>query len=102
MPRFWRRGCRLYTANGPSNDVAVIDAETLEIITTIDVGETPRGIAELEQVAAGCRSAFMCAEKVPWQCQHRFIAEALVERRWKVRHILDDETVWDPEELLLT
>ncbi len=59
------------------------------------------GLVELENHAARNRCAFMCAEKVPWQCHRRFIAEALLKQGFKVHHILDEETLWDPQELLL-
>jgi uncharacterized protein (DUF488 family) len=32
--------------------------------------------------------AIMCAEAVPWRCHRSLIADALVARRWEVRHIL--------------
>jgi YVTN family beta-propeller protein len=38
-------GSRLYTANGPSNDVSVIDTATLKVITKIPVGKSPWGVA---------------------------------------------------------
>jgi YVTN family beta-propeller protein len=38
-------GKRLYTANGPSNDVSVVDAETLEVIARIPAGDRPWGVA---------------------------------------------------------
>ena len=38
-------GSTLYTANGPSNDVSVIDATTLKVITKIPAGQSPWGIA---------------------------------------------------------
>jgi YVTN family beta-propeller protein len=34
----------LYTANGPSDDVTVIDAESMTVVARIDVGETPWGL----------------------------------------------------------
>jgi YVTN family beta-propeller protein len=37
-------GRRLYTANGPSNDVSVVEAETLAVATKIPVGKSPWGI----------------------------------------------------------
>jgi YVTN family beta-propeller protein len=36
---------KLYTANGPSNDVTVVDAEKLRIIRKIPVGKIPWGVA---------------------------------------------------------
>ena len=38
-------GSRLYTANGPSNDVSVIDTATLKVIAKIPVGKSPWGVA---------------------------------------------------------
>jgi YVTN family beta-propeller protein len=38
-------GTRLYTANGPSNDVSVIDTATLKVIKKIPVGKSPWGVA---------------------------------------------------------
>ena len=42
-------GTRLYTANGPSNDVSVVDAATLTLITKIPVGQSPWGAAIVER-----------------------------------------------------
>ena len=38
-------GRYLYTANGPSHDVSVVDTETLEVVARIPAGERPWGIA---------------------------------------------------------
>jgi YVTN family beta-propeller protein len=38
-------GRRLYTANGPSNDVSVVDAETMTVIGTVPAGRSPWGVA---------------------------------------------------------
>jgi YVTN family beta-propeller protein len=38
-------GKRLYTANGPSNDISVLDTETLRVLDRIRVGESPWGVA---------------------------------------------------------
>jgi YVTN family beta-propeller protein len=38
-------GSRLYTANGPSNDVTVVDTGTLKVIKKIPVGKSPWGVA---------------------------------------------------------
>lgn len=61
-----------------------------------------RGIEQLEEYARKVRTAFMCAEKLPWKCHRRFIAEKLVQNGWRMIHILDAETVWDPEQPLMT
>ena len=38
-------GSLLYSANGPSNDVSVVDTQTMMVIATIPAGESPWGIA---------------------------------------------------------
>jgi YVTN family beta-propeller protein len=38
-------GKRLYTANGPSNDVSVVDTTSLQVIKKIPVGRSPWGVA---------------------------------------------------------
>lgn len=60
------------------------------------------GIRGLETLAVEATTAFMCAEKLPWHCHRRFIARELVRRGWRVIHILDRDTVWDPEQPLLS
>ena len=41
---FERLGGTLYAANGPSNDVSVIDVATLKVIKSIKVGRLPWGV----------------------------------------------------------
>ena len=41
-------GRYLYTANGPGNDVSVVDTETLEVVATVPVGERPWGVVVVE------------------------------------------------------
>jgi YVTN family beta-propeller protein len=42
-------GSHLYTANGPSNDVSVVDTATLTLITKVPVGQSPWGVAIVER-----------------------------------------------------
>jgi YVTN family beta-propeller protein len=37
-------GKKLYTANGPSNDVTVVDADRMQVIKKIPVGKIPWGV----------------------------------------------------------
>ena len=37
-------GSRLFTANGPSNDVSVIDTATLTVVQKIPAGDRPWGV----------------------------------------------------------
>jgi YVTN family beta-propeller protein len=41
-------GSRLYSANGPSNDVTVVDTATLKVVKKIPVGKSPWGVALAE------------------------------------------------------
>jgi YVTN family beta-propeller protein len=38
-------GNLLFTANGPSNDVSVIDTQTMKVVKRITAGQSPWGIA---------------------------------------------------------
>jgi YVTN family beta-propeller protein len=38
-------GTKAYTANGPSNDVAVVDLATRRVVKRIPVGRVPWGVA---------------------------------------------------------
>jgi YVTN family beta-propeller protein len=37
-------GRKLYSANGPSNDVTVVDVETMKVLKKIPAGELPWGV----------------------------------------------------------
>jgi len=56
-PRLWGiaispDGATLYTANGPSNDVSVIDTATQMVTKKIPVGRGPWGIVRVERKEA--------------------------------------------------
>jgi YVTN family beta-propeller protein len=38
-------GRKLYTANGPSNDVSVVDTEKMQVLKKIPAGKIPWGVA---------------------------------------------------------
>jgi uncharacterized protein (DUF488 family) len=50
--------------------------------------EFTRAFDRLLDVAASRRTAYMCAEAVPWRCHRRLISDALVARGHEVLHIL--------------
>jgi uncharacterized protein (DUF488 family) len=56
-----------------------------------------RGIGKLKSIATTLVTAFMCAERFPWSCHRRFIAQDLEKRGWRVIHILDEERTWEPK-----
>jgi len=37
-------GKKLYAANGPSNDVSVLDPRTMQVLKTVPAGESPWGV----------------------------------------------------------
>jgi YVTN family beta-propeller protein len=37
-------GRKLYAANGPSNNVSVLDAQTMQVLKTVPAGELPWGV----------------------------------------------------------
>ena len=51
--------------------------------------EFATGLGELEMIAAGSRTAIMCAEVLWWRCHRRLIADALTALAHEVRHIRD-------------
>ena len=57
-----------------------------------DAMSTPEfraGIAALEALARSHPAAFMCAERLWWQCHRRLIADRLTVGGWSVVHLLD-------------
>jgi len=52
------------------------------------------GMELLERMSSRCRSAILCAERLPWRCHRRFIGRSLQERGWEVIHIIDEKRVW--------
>jgi uncharacterized protein (DUF488 family) len=57
-----------------------------------DYMETPEfaaGLDALVQLAGSAAVAYMCAERLWWQCHRRLLSDALVVRGLEVIHILD-------------
>ena len=48
-------------------------------------------ISELLKLAGEKRVAVLCAERDPWHCHRRFIADDLSQRGVEVRHLLDED-----------
>jgi len=55
-----------------------------------------KGLERLEEVSGGGKSAFFCSEKFPWRCHRRWVAKKLIERGWRVIHIIEKGRVWVP------
>ncbi len=47
------------------------------------------GVEALEALARAQPTAFMCAERLWWQCHRRLLADLFVVRGWVVEHLLD-------------
>jgi uncharacterized protein (DUF488 family) len=56
------------------------------------------GIEKLEQMGTQNSTLFICAERLPWKCHRRFIAQSLMERGWEVIHIIEKDRIWQPKE----
>ena len=52
-----------------------------------------KGVRELLTVADRYRSAFMCAEAVPWRCHRSLISNVLTVRGHSVFHIMDHKVI---------
>ena len=46
-------------------------------------------VARLEALALHVPTAFLCAEKLWWQCHRRLLADLMVARGWRVVHLLE-------------
>ena len=55
------------------------------------------GIETLEKIAIKQSLVVVCAERLPWRCHRRFIAQVLQQRGWRVIHIIDKQRVWEEE-----
>lgn len=56
------------------------------------------GLKQLEQLALSDTTGLCCAERFPWKCHRRFIANRLEKQGWNVVHIIDEDTVWKPKQ----
>jgi uncharacterized protein (DUF488 family) len=57
--------------------------------------EFEAALQRLEELASATPTAFMCAEGDWRRCHRRLIADALLVRGWRVRHILRDGSLED-------
>ncbi len=55
--------------------------------------EFEKGVERLIELGSARPAAIMCAEAVPWRCHRSLIADALVVRGIRVRHILSSSQV---------
>ncbi len=53
--------------------------------------EFEQALADMIRWADARRTAFMCAERLWWECHRRLLADRLVTRGFAVEHILDEQ-----------
>jgi uncharacterized protein (DUF488 family) len=53
----------------------------------METSEFEAALARVARIAVDERAALMCAEALWWRCHRQLIADALVVRGWRVRHI---------------
>jgi len=56
-----------------------------------------KGLEKLEEMGIEKRTAFFCSERFPWKCHRRWISGQLIQRGWKIIHIIEKEKVWIPQ-----
>ncbi len=56
----------------------------------METAEFDHGLAELVDLAAASRTAYMCSEGLWWRCHRRIISDVLAVHGWDVEHILPD------------
>lgn len=52
-------------------------------------------LEELTELAEQTPAAIMCSEALPQKCHRRLIADALVVRGWRIRHLLSPKRIED-------
>jgi len=63
----------------------------------MDTAGFEAGLNALMEIAAGAKTAFMCAEGLWWQCHRRLISDRLTVLGHTVRHIMPDGSLADHE-----
>ncbi|UCE19432.1 MAG: DUF488 domain-containing protein [Gemmatimonadota bacterium] len=59
-----------------------------------------KALDRVERMAETESSVIVCAERLPWRCHRRFIADRLRARGRSVIHIIEANKTWEPEEQL--
>lgn len=52
------------------------------------------GLNELLKFAQKKVVCIICAETLPWRCHRRFIGERLLEKGYRILHIIDGKRIW--------
>jgi uncharacterized protein (DUF488 family) len=90
-----RRGAILRPEDSPNRAWQV--AAFRNYADAMATSEFLTGMAALETLGREAPTAFLCAERLWWQCHRRLIADLLIVRGWKVVHLLDATTAREHE-----
>lgn len=60
-------------------------------------GQFMDGLERLEESAKAKKAVILCAERLPWRCHRRFISRQLLQRGWRVSHVIDEKRSWEPK-----
>jgi len=61
----------------------------------METDEFKKGIEILENLAQKEKTVFFCCEKLYFKCHRRFISLALLQKGWKVYHIIDKNRIYE-------
>jgi uncharacterized protein (DUF488 family) len=53
------------------------------------------GLERLEEAAKTRKAVILCSERLPWRCHRRFISRRLMQRGWRVSHVIDEKRSWE-------
>jgi uncharacterized protein (DUF488 family) len=53
------------------------------------------GLERLEEAAKTRKAVILCSERLPWRCHRRFISPRLMQRGWRVSHVIDEKRSWE-------
>ncbi|RME66031.1 MAG: DUF488 domain-containing protein, partial [Nitrospirae bacterium] len=58
-------------------------------------------LKNLLEIASREPTVMICAEKLPWRCHRRWVAQAASEKGFDVIHIIEKTRTWTPKIPLL-
>ena len=53
------------------------------------------GLERVEEAAKTRKAVILCSERLPWRCHRRFISRQLMQRGWRVSHVIDEKRSWE-------
>ena len=53
-----------------------------------------KGLHRVEHLAKETSTVLICAERLPYKCHRSQISHSLIEKGWKVVHIIEKDRIW--------